>query len=254
MMKGYPLQVYGVVGDFGWVACGYRWCFSLPPTTMTVKKRPSGKRKKRTKPTGPSKGRQLTHRRAPKRAEESTQPGSNTTPQVAPYISTFLYTSAISTLTQRRKDVMYDVGAIDEIPFLKLLEAVLPIDDPQNTTKVWKMVKSRANIVTGDSWTDFQQLPSEQSGTEENVFKPLKDIFQAITGAAGKVYLQEVQFGVHGSKTPASTGRIGHALMGRFISRRHPCHMTVKMELSTMQISAVIWSSKSITTQASAKT
>jgi hypothetical protein len=99
---------------------------------------------------------------------------------------------------------MYDVGAIDEIPFLKLLEAVLPIDDPQNTTKVWKMVKSRINIVTGESWTAFRQLPSQQSGTEEGIFKPLKDLFQAVTGAAGKAYLQEVQLDVHGSKTPAS--------------------------------------------------
>ena len=99
---------------------------------------------------------------------------------------------------------MDDVGAIDEIPFLKLLEAILPIADPRNATKVWKMVKSRVNIVTGDSWTAFQQPPSQQSGTEENVFKPLKDIFQAIIEAAGKAYLQEVQFGMHGSKTPAS--------------------------------------------------
>jgi hypothetical protein len=97
---------------------------------MAVKKRPSDKRKKRSNPTSPLKAGQSTHHHASKRARPPTQPVSHTTP----------YTSATSNLVQCREDVLYDVGTSDEIPFFKLLEAILPLDSPQSVMAVWSVV------------------------------------------------------------------------------------------------------------------
>jgi hypothetical protein len=164
--------------------------------TMTVKKKSLGKRKKQSKPTSPLKGHQSNRFRTPERTKASTP--FNSTPQVP------RHTATTSTLAQRREAVIDDVGAADEIPLFKLLEAVLPIDSSQNVTAVWETVKSRANIVFGEIWTALQEPPSQQSAKENEVFKPLEKIFEAVVEAVGKARLSKTKLGVHGDKVPSS--------------------------------------------------
>lgn len=86
-------------------------------------------------------------------------------------------------LSEARSAVVDDVGRIPLVSFDFFCQSVLP-EVPSDVVKKCAKDMQQAGVIRKGRWNAFPRNPKSMKAKELDVFRPLKNIFDAIVGTA----------------------------------------------------------------------